>query len=293
MKQKNTRKVGVVFAAILLAVLMLAVCAVSYFVTQNTSAPGPLDRASAESVKKVNAFSENYTRESAIFADNIFKKVTASSIAYTGKGSDLEKIAASLSFETVLVTDDKGKITESFPQGSEGKYLKDDENTKSLNVVAKGIAVKKLGDVQKTDDGYTVYAAVARQDSGGAIVAKTPADEYADVNGDNLAQECGGNVIIEKEGAIVSSSFNDAAGKTIKELNAKENGEPFELKFDNEKVYVAKVEKAGEYTVLTALEKSDVNEGAPNSFMIIGLTALGLTAAGCVLLVLVGKKEEA
>ena len=292
MKKKNTRKVGVAFAAILLAVLMLAVCAVSFFVTQNAEKTSALDAASAKSVKEVTAFSDNNVRESAIFADNIFKRVTAASIAYTGEGSDLEKIASALSFDTLLITDDKGKITASYPEGEAGKSLKDDDNTKLLNVVAKGIAVKKLGDVQKTENGYSVYAAAARQDSAGAVVAKTQADEYADVNGDNLAQQCGEYVIIEKDGEVVSSTLKEDDKKSIKDFGGKDNGEPFEIKLKDGKKLDAKVEKAGDYTVMTAIEKGEPDNGNPNAFMIIGFTALGLTAAGCVLLVLVGKKEE-
>lgn len=292
-KTKSTRKVSVTVASIILAALMLSLCAVSFFVTRRAGGKAldnVLETEAAEHAKVVSAYADDSIRANAKFADNIFKKVSAASLAYTGEGSDLEKIATTLSFDTLLVTDDKGKITASYPEGAAGKYLKDDKNTQPLTVVAKGIAVKKLGEVQSTDDGYTVYAAAARQDAGGAIAAQMAADGYEELLGADLAESCGDNVIVEKDGKCVSSSFAAADEKAIADFTDKTDGTPFEIKLEG-KTYAARVDVVGDYTVLTAIEKVKDNR-ATDAFLIILVTGVALSAAGVALLLLTGKKDE-
>ena len=249
-------------AALILSALMLAACATG---CGSSASSGGSDKAvnaiTSFSEKKVKEFIETATRTNARFTSGTFKIAGAAALAYTGKEDTLGNIATTLSLESIAVTDDKGKIVAAFPEKLKGTALKDNEHTKMLNPIAKGISVKAIGDITPNEDGsYTVYAGVERKDAAGAVVISLLSEDYADVTGANLAEKCGENVIIEKDGKRLSSSFTAAGDQSVDQLGVKEDGKITAVTADG-KTYQAKAATIDNYRVLTALDESSSADG--------------------------------
>lgn len=250
-------------AAAVLAVLMLASCAAG---CGSSASSGGSDQAvnavASFAEKKVSEFIETATRTNARFTSGIFKIAGAAALAYTGKEDALSDIATTLSLDSIAVTDDMGKIVAAFPAELKGTALKDNEHTKMLNPIAKGISVKAIGDIAPNEDGsYTVYAGVERKDAAGAVVVSLLSEDYANVTGANLAADCGENVIIEKDGKRLSSDFTDAGDQSIEQLGVKEDGKVTSVTADG-KTYQAKAATIDNYRVLTALADAADGETA-------------------------------
>lgn len=295
-KPKVKKTIGKSTALCMLILFMLALCVISLFVLQpfSASAGSTLDNAVKNSEKVVKKFDSESIRTNAKFSDAIFKRASGAALAYTGKDADLQKIAESLSFESVMITNDKSEIVAAYPADLVGKSIKKLEGTKKLNTVAKGIAIKALGEViqAKDSDSYTAYAAVARQDDAGAVVVSLLADDYADIIGANLAESCGENVIIEKNGAAVSSSFTAAEGKKIADLDKAGNGQKFDITLDG-KTYEAKTTTVGDYSVLTAVDKASAgSNNNMKNFIIIAGADIFLLIAGIVIICTAAKPKK-
>ncbi len=146
-KETTGKKIGAGLAACVLAVLLIISCVVSLIAIKPGSAEAgsAVDKASELTVKKVTAFDEDSVRTNAVFTDMILKRVCGAALAFKGNEAELEGIASTLSFDSVIVTDEKGKITASYPDDLKGKALKDDPKTLSLTPVAKGITNKAMG----------------------------------------------------------------------------------------------------------------------------------------------------
>lgn len=296
--EKSTKRVASGVAAVMLAIVMIGTIIAAFFAINPASgaeASSPIDEAAERSASKVAKFEEDSVRTNAVFSDSVFKRVCGAALAYKGNDAELEAIASTFSFENVAVTDDKGVITASYPdEGLKGKSLKDDASTVALNPVAKGILVKSIGTITPQEDGtYLVTAAAHRTDSdkGGAIVATLISDTYGAVLGTELAYDCGENVIIEKEGKVISSSFTDADGKTINDLGVTEDDKVTEIKV-GDKTYQAKAMTVGDYRVLTALEVAGASSGSGwTAFLIISITCAALAIIGCVVVFVAGKAK--
>lgn len=252
-------------AAAVLAALMLAACAAGCGSSGSSGSSGGSEKAvdaiASFSEKKVKEFTETSTRANARFTSGIFKLAGAAALAYTGKEETLSDIVTTLSLDSIAVTDDKGKVVAAFPEELKGTSLKDNEHTKSLNPVAKGISVKAIGDIVPNEDGsYTVYAGVERKDAAGAVVISLQSEEYADVIGTNLAGKCGENVIIEKDGKRLSSDFTAAGDQSIEQLGVTEDGKMTAVTADG-KTYQAKAATIDNYRVLTALDEAASSDG--------------------------------
>ncbi len=178
-KETTGKKIGAGLAACVLAVLLIISCVVSLIAIK----PG-----------SVTAFDEDSVRTNAVFTDMILKRVCGAALAFKGNEAELEGIASTLSFDSVIVTDEKGKITASYPDDLKGKALKDDPKTLSLTPVAKGITNKAMGDITENEDGtYQITAAARRTDreEGGAVAVVLTNDTYGAVQGKELAASCG------------------------------------------------------------------------------------------------------
>ena len=294
-KETTGKKVGAGLAACVLAVMMVITCVVSLIVIKpgSTETVSTVDKASELTVKKVTAFDEESVRTNAVFTDNILKRACGAALAFKGDEAELENIASTLSFDSVIVTDEKGKITASYPEDLKGKALKDDPDTLSLTPVAKGIANKAMGNITEKEDGsYKVTAAARRADreEGGAVVVVMTNDTYGSVLGKDLAAACGENVIIEKDGKRISSSFADAGETSIADLGVKEDDKAVSIKADG-KDYDAKAATVGEYHVLTAVTPQASSGNGWTPFVIIAITDLVLAVIGVIIFMAAGKPK--
>ena len=297
-KEKTTKKVGSGIAAAMLALVMIGTICAGLIAVNTSSGSGgdsALDNAAKKTADTVTKFEEDSVRREAVFTDSILKRVCAAALAYKGDDADLETIASTLSFETIAVSDGKGIITASYPEGQKGKSLKDDKDSITLYSVSKGILGKNIGLIKPTESGdYLVYAAAQRTDGdqSGAINVTIISSEYGAVVGENLAESCGDNVIIEKDGKVISSTFSAADGKSISDLGVKEDDKAVTVSVDG-KSYDAKAATVGDYHVLTAVEAQSGGSGSGwTQFIIVSITCACLAIIGCIVVFVAGKSKD-
>ena len=297
-KEKKKKRVGSGIAAAMLALVMIGtICAGLIAVNTSSDSGGDsaLDNAAKKTADTVTKFEEDSVRREAVFTDSILKRVCAAALAYKGDDAALESIASTLSFETIAVSDGKGIITASYPEGQKGKSLKDDKDSITLYSVSKGILGKNIGLIKPTESGdYLVYAAAQRTDGdqSGAINVTIISSEYGAVVGENLAESCGDNVIIEKDGKVISSTFSAADGKSISDLGVKEDGKAVTVSVDG-KSYDAKAATVGEYHVLTAVDQQSGGSCIGwTQFIIVSITCACLAIIGCIVVFVAGKSKD-
>ena len=162
--------------------------------------------------EKVSDFSHYHKRYTAQFADEIFSKanITAMMITEDTTEEDLEKIARNLSLDSITVADETRTVIASYPQGEKDKNLKDIEEKKTFAGIVRNTADKQMSDpVYDEESGkYSLLAGVKRTDGTGVVIIGLKTADYADVNGDNLAQKCGNNMIVIEDDAVISSTLD-------------------------------------------------------------------------------------
>ncbi len=288
---KTKKSIGVSFAAIITAVLLIISC-VTACVAINSGGSAAANAASAaldDAKKAVTDFVDDSVRLEADYYDNLFKKVNTAVVMYQGKNDNgqLENICSAVGADFILITDAKGKITQAYPDEKlVGKTLKENKMN-AFGKITKGIVDKITTDPEKTDDGYKINVGMRRQDSDGVLVLGITDDSYAVVAGENLADSCGKNTIVEKEGKIISTNFAPAGGcESIEafEKKAKEAGYTFDGKH-----YETKKGDAEDYTVMVAA--ADTGSNNTTSIIIIVVTNAVLILIG-VCLYLVGSKKK-
>lgn len=288
---KGKKSVGVAFAAVITALLLIVSC-VAACIAVNAGSSGGTDTASAaleEAQKEVTKFADDSVRNEADFSDNLFKKGTSAAMMYQGKNNDgqLEKISAAVGADSIVVTDAKGKITESYPDDKlKGKTLKENKMGE-FGKISKGIVDKMMSDPNKTDDGYKVNVGIRRQDGDGLVVIGFTDDSYENVTGENLAASISKNVIIEKDGKILSTNFEPAKdSESIEafEKKAKDAGYTFDGKR-----YETKKGEADVYTVMVAV--SEAANSNTTAIVIIVIANAALILIGVCLYLVSAKKK--
>lgn len=288
---KNSKKsIGFGFAAVVVALLMIASC-VAGVIAVNSQAGGSdaVDAAYDTASKAVTSFSDGSVRAEADFSENLFKKVSTAAMLYQGKNDEgqLESIATAAGADAIYITDAKGKITDAYPDDSaKGKDLK--ENGMGVfKKITRGVVDKMMSDPEKKDDSYVVNVAIRRQDGDGVLAITVTDDSYANVTGENLAKSCGSNVVIEKDGKILSTSFAPAEGKeSLEALGVKGKGEST-LSADG-KTYSVKTGDVEDYTVMVAAEA----KGGSSMPMIIIIAANAALLVIGIIIFAVGAKKK-
>ena len=188
-----------------------------------------LDTAFDYAEKKVNDYLSSENLLNAKFATNSFNKAEAVSMMATDKttAEDFEKIAKYMGVDSIYIADGTGAITASYPDnGSKGKAVKDIKEIATFNRLVKGVVIKMQSDPQPIEgtDEHSLYAGVSRPDGAGFVIVGYTTDEYSDVLGTNLAEKCGVNTIILREGSIISSTVDTVkAGSKLDVLDVTED----------------------------------------------------------------------
>ena len=208
---KTKKSVGVSFAAIITALLLIISCIAACVVINSGGSPAANAASAAldDATKSVTNFVDDSVRLEADYYDNIFKKVNTAVVMYQGKNDngELEKICSAAGADLILITDAKGKITQAYPDEKiVGKTLKENKMN-AFGKITKGIVDKITTDPEKTDEGYKINVGIRRQDSDGVLVLGVTDDSYAAVAGETLADSCGNNTVVEKDGKIISTNF--------------------------------------------------------------------------------------
>lgn len=219
-----------------------------------------LDDQLAYAKEKVEAFSHDERRNLALFADDVFSKANLVAMMADGDTSDEDfaKIARYLSLDSITIVDENRNVIASYPEGDKGKALKDIEDKKEFLSIVKNITDKQMSDPVKDEDTgeYSMLAGVKRTDGTGAVIIGLTSDEYGELCGDKLADVCGQNTLVIKDGTVVSSTMTGAyAGDSLETLNISEDDlekDSFSLTVDGSK-YQCKPAKAGDYIVVSAV----------------------------------------
>lgn len=162
---------------------------------------------------KVEDFSEWQARSNAEFYDEIYSKANMAALSFNPKMTDeqLADAARYLYAESIMVTDAEGKIIASTIKDKKGKNISDFDELVIFEGILKWVCPRCCKDVKKIEgtDEYEIMTGVQRVDDGGCVILDIKTDEYSKVDGSKLADECGPNVIIAKDGVIISTDFSD------------------------------------------------------------------------------------
>lgn len=286
MSNTNSKKsVGAAFAAVVTALLLAASCVTACIVSGSGSGDSAAKAALEDAKKSVTNYIDDSARIEADFADNLLKKVSSAAMMYQGKNDDgqLEKISSAVGADFIVITDGKGKAQQAYPdEKMVGKSLKDNKLS-AFGKITKGIVDKMMSDPEKTDDGYKVNAGTRRQDGDGLVIIGVTDDSYAEVMGEKIADTCAGNVVIERDGKILSTNFAPA-----QECESIADFEKKGKTFDGKTYDTAKGE-VEEYTVLAATAQTGGNSSAP---VIIIIANAVLILIGVCLYFVVGAKKK-
>lgn len=159
----------------------------------------------------VTEFARNQRRNGAIFTHSIFEKANeaAEKIGDDYSTDNLKKVAEELTLDSITVADENKEILGSYPQDEVGKKLKEIEDKKMFSSIASNNAIEMISDpVFDEESGkYVFMAGVHRADGTGVVIIELKSDEYASVCGADLAGQLGENIVIVKDGVVISSSL--------------------------------------------------------------------------------------
>ena len=206
-----------------------------------------------EAVKNYSSSLNSMTFE---FSDDAYSKASVAATLLSEKNGEEEMQAAArnLKLDTIVIADEKGVVTASYPDDLKGKNIKETDY-KAFNKVVKGIAVKLMPDPVKVQDSgeYNVNAAVPRANGSGAVIIGYKTKDYADITGENLTNYCGVNTVVGKDGTILSTSFKDmSTGEKTETVGVTEENiakDTFEMK-QGDNSFVCKGAKVGDYIVV-------------------------------------------
>ncbi|MBR1730835.1 MAG: cache domain-containing protein [Ruminococcus sp.] len=177
---------------------------------------------------KVEDYLTWQTKYNAEFYDEVYAKAYMAAISYNSKrtAEELESIARYLFVDSITVTDSEGKVVADYPETNKGKNIGDIDGLVKFKSILKWVCPKCATDIVKDEetDEYAMTLGVQRSDDGGCVIVSLKTDSYAKVDGSDLAEQCGGNVIVAKDKEVISSTLDGVeAGQTFKELNISDN----------------------------------------------------------------------
>jgi len=209
---------------VLLSLLTIIVFASGLYGCGSTKSNSALDY----SKQKVQDYVEWQTKYNAEFYDEIYAKAYLAALCYTTdkKTEDLEQIARYLYVDSILVTDENGKITAAYPETKKGTNIEDDDVLISFKNILKWVFPRLATDPEKVKDSdkYAMTVGVRRSDADGCVIVSFETDGYSKVIGADLAEKCGPDVVIALDGTVISSTMeNVTEGNTFDDLKIKDS----------------------------------------------------------------------
>ena len=132
-----------------------------------------LDASLEHAKEAVKNYSSSLSSMTFEFSDDAYSKASVAATLLSEKNGDedMQAAARNLKLDTIVIADEKGVVTASYPDDLKGKNIKETDY-KAFNKVVKGIAVKLMPDPVKVQDSdeYNVNAAVPRADGSGAVI---------------------------------------------------------------------------------------------------------------------------
>lgn len=247
------RTLALVMTAVMLLSVILAGCGGA------KPASKELDSALEKAQTTVTDFARDQRRNAAIFTHSLFEKAheAAEKIGEETSSDKLKEVCEEMALDSVTVADENKIVTASYPQDEVGKKLKEIEEKKMFSAIASNNAIEMISDPElDTESGaYRYLIGVKRADGTGVVITELKTAEYAEVCGANLAEKCGENTVIIKDGEVLSSTLEgvktgdavDTLGISSEDL---EKGS-FTATVSG-KSYTCKAAVSGDYTVICA-----------------------------------------
>ncbi len=263
--KNNSKTISFSYAFTVTAIVVVISFICTFFAVNNASnsSQADLNAALSYSEDKVKEFN---SRESAIkfdFTDKIYSKANAAALLYSKDITDeeLQKITRDLYIDSIVIVDSNNNCVASYPEDYKGQNIKKTDNYSSFSKIVKGMAYKLMTEpvlVDGDNNEYSLLAGVPQSDGTGAVIIGITTDDYTRVNGANLAEDCGRNVIIAKDGEIISSTFGSEKKDKLEDFGINNNDlskDSFNLNYDG-KNYLCKTSVQGEYTIICASQQS-------------------------------------
>ena len=313
-KSEKVKTVRQSIAIATLVIFMTASCIIAFIAvkpyqkTEIKYSVNAIETAAAYTEAQIKAFDNSSSRRRAEFSTELFNKCFAAGMIYGGNEKNLEQAAETLSLDAVAITDDKSNFIAAYSAVTEGddvrasfkkgENLKKIDAIKLLNSVVKNNTTKKISDPITTPDGKTMFVVATQlKNDEGAIIGTTlicvTPENYAELQGAELAESCGPNVLVAKDGTTISCTFE--AGKDLNLADfAKKGSKPFKINLDK-KTYDAVYTTVGNYQALTLMEAQPRIETDDNHWVIFISILSGnliLAAAGAVLFLTSDKKKN-
>lgn len=195
----------------LISLALAAVIVLSASVVLGGCSSSESDKDLKYAKSKVEDFVEWQQKYNAEFYDEVYSKAYLAALSFTPQKTeeDMQKLARYLYVDSITVTDADGKIIADYPSKNKGKNINDiDEYIKYMGIL-KWVCPRCATDVVKNKDGEYEMTLGVQRDEGGCVIVSLKTDAYAKVDGSDLAEQCGPNTTIAKDGVIISTNFID------------------------------------------------------------------------------------
>lgn len=210
-------------------------------------------------LKVVSDFSSKSKANEFEFSDKAFAKANLVAMMFKSDttAEEMQELARNLFLSSITVTNDKGEIVASYPEGAESGKIKESKDKSMFNKIVKGISEKLMNDpaYNADADNYSVLAGVTRKDEGGAVIVGFDTTDYSSVTGSDLAKSCGANAVVIKDDAVISSTLDGVGVNTkLEDYGVSSDDlskDSFTIKTDD-KSYTATAGTKGDYTVICA-----------------------------------------
>ena len=269
MKKKRILSVLAIGAASLMVIASLTACGGSSGGSSSSASDaGSSAEGSYSSLADGKAAAQKYIAEyekgksaaSFQFADGAYAKAkeAAEKVTADSSADDVKKVVTDLALESLTITDEKGDVTVSYPEGDAGKNLKELPDRAIFNKVVKGISDKFMKDPEYNakENTYSILAGVRKGDEGGVAIVGYNDEGYASVIGGDIAEKCGSNTVVLNDGKVVGSTLEGVAlGASLDEMGVKESdlkNDSFSLKAGDKSYNAAAVTK-GSLTVIVSV----------------------------------------
>lgn len=264
MKNKS-KTISFSYAFVITAIIVVISFACTYFAVNSASGNSQADLNSALSYseEKVKDFNSQESKIKFDFTDKVYSKANAVALLYNKDTTteDLQKITRDLYIDSVMIVDSNNNCVASYPEDYKGKNIKKMDGYAPFSKIVKGMSFKLMSEpvlAEGSNDEYSLLAGVPQNDGTGAVIIGITTDDYSDVIGSKLAEECGRNVIIAKDGEIVSSTFGSEKKDKLQDLGINDSDlskDSFNLNYDNNN-YLCKTSVQGDYTIICASQQS-------------------------------------
>lgn len=303
-RMENQNKKPSFKATVLITTVALLISLAASFISFNVllanSAGKTLDKSVNTAKSAVEQFDTNLAYNTYLFTDKLYSTsnaVAADAPQAVKSDKTLAALARNLYLDSIIITDEKGNCVASYPDNQKGKNIADDKSTKKFAKILKGDEFKMQSSPLPSKDNpqqYSVTTAVMRTDVQGLVITNSKVDNYGIISGENITDKCSKNTIIIQNDKIISSSFDENSKITFEKLGfdkSKTGKGNFTLNIDGS-TYLCTAQNADNFTVLCAVNQSELTQNAFSAFLITCIVDIIMIAVILLVAVIVKRKRQ-